>query len=67
MSMIPQPEGCRLVRLGKIRPAKAHEIWSGKPLVGHTVRRTALGQLAVPVADVEPRRFRRHTDALASL
>jgi hypothetical protein len=74
MSMIPQPDGCSRVRLGKVRPARAHEIWSSELLAGHTVRRTAgsrtTGWLAVPEADIGPRRFKRHTDAvrwLASL
>jgi hypothetical protein len=74
MSMIPQPQGCTRVRLGKIRPARAYEIWSGKLLAGHTMRRTAGGRttgwLAVPAADIGPCRYKRHTDAvhwLASL
>jgi hypothetical protein len=39
MSMVSQPEGCRRVPLGKIRPAWTQEIWSGNALVGVAVRR----------------------------
>lgn len=68
MSMVPQPQCSRRALLGKVRPVQVHEIWSGKVLRGHTVRRTVAdrtaGWLAVPAVDVRPRRFRRHTDAV---